>query len=208
MLRRYNWRSSSLGKNQVLKEQKDRIKQNFKSIGTVSLVLGMILGCSSQVDPEVVQFVNEVKSKKTTFKNTLPEFPRPKSFKYSASPLRDPFQPFSSPKADVAPAPSNQTAGPDQNRAREPLEAYPLDSLQMVGTLERAGEFFALVKDNIGTVHMAKVGEYIGQNSGKIEKINDLMIEVKEWLTNGKGGWREHVATLPMVETQSSPQKQ
>jgi len=88
--------------------------------------------------------------------------------------------------------------GPDLNRPREALEAFPLDSLQMVGTIERDGIFFALLKNTSDNIYRVSVGNYVGQNSGKIEKINAIEIGIKEWLSNGKGGWREHVLTIPL----------
>ncbi len=167
-------------------------------IVVILFVQAMLYGCSTHVDDDVVEFVQEIKSRKTQAIEPLPPFPHAENFKYKATDLRDPFEPFSAPKAEANPG--YQAGGPDLNRAREPLEAFPLDSLLMVGTLEREGDFFALIKDNTGIVHTAQIGNYVGQNSGKIQKINDSMIEVREWLPNGKGGFKEHLTILPLIK--------
>src|SRR5262249_7526860 len=112
-----------------------------------------------------------------------------------------PFVPYSIPNSAVNV--KSSPGGPDLNRSREALESFPLDSLQMVGTIEREGVFFALLKNAAGNIYRASVGNYVGQNSGKIEKINATEITVKEWLSNGKGGWQEHMLTIPLLNKSS-----
>jgi len=169
----------------------------LKGIVIILFLQSMLYGCSTHVDDEVVDFVQEVKNRKSQAIEKLPPFRRPQIVKYKATEFRDPFEPFSAPKAEASPT-QEKTPTPDLNRQREPLEFFPLDSLEMVGSLERDGNFFALIKDNTGIIHTAKVGEYIGQNSGKIERINESFMLIKELLGNGKGGYREHVSILPL----------
>jgi type IV pilus assembly protein PilP len=156
----------------------------------------MLSGCAPKVEEEVVRFVKETKEKKSKYMSKIPKFPEIVSFQYKAFEFRDPFVPYSTPIAETNV--SLYQGGPDLNRPREALEAFPLDSLQMVGTIERDGIFFALLKNTSGNMYRVNVGNYVGQNSGKIEKINATEIAVKEWLSNGKGGWREHVLTIPL----------
>ena len=52
------------------------------------------------------------------------------------------------------------------NRRKEPLEAYPLDSMSMVGSVDKQGQPFALLRvDNL--LYQVKVGDYLGQNYGR-----------------------------------------
>lgn len=166
--------------------------------GTFILIFitAMLSGCAPQVDEDVVKFVKETKERKSKYVSKVPKIPERVSFQYKAFEFRDPFVPYSTPSAETSV--SSYPGGPDLNRPREALEAFPLDSLQMVGTIEREGIFFALLKNTSGNVYRATVGNYVGQNSGKIEKINATEITVKEWLSNGKGGWREHIQTIPL----------
>lgn len=159
---------------------------------------GLQQGCTEQTDASVVEFVADVKRQKTGQIEPLPVFQAPKAFKFTATKLRDPFEPFVTSLAVTKPGVRNEES-PDLNRPREFLEQFPLDSLKMVGTLERDGEFFALLKGSNNSLYRVNVGEYIGQNSGKIEKITDKTIEVKEWLSDGKGGWREHWVVIRLA---------
>jgi len=162
-------------------------------------MLLMLCGCSSNVDSDVVEFVKKTKNRKFDRVGDLPEFPHANKFKYMANELRNPFEPFTTSTAEIKIRPVE--GGPDLNRPREPLENYAIDTLHMVGTLERDGQFYALLKDANGIIHRVNVGNYIGQNSGKIEKINETEMEVKEWLVDAKGGWKEHTATLDLVKS-------
>jgi type IV pilus assembly protein PilP len=168
-----------------------------QSIALMVMLL-MLSGCTSNVDSDVVEFVKKTKNQKSDRTGDLPEFPHANKFKYKASDLRNPFEPFTISTAETKIKPME--GGPDLNRPREPLEHYAIDTLHMVGTLERDGQFYALLKDANGIIHRVSVGNYIGQNSGKIEKINETEMEVKEWLVDTKGGWKEHTETLDLVK--------
>lgn len=161
----------------------------------------MLSACAPKVDENVIEFVKKTKSQKSNYVSKVPKVPQMTSFQYTAFAFRDPFLPYSTPTAEASITPSQ--GGPDLNRPREALEAFPLDSLQMVGTIERDGIFFALLKNAAGNIYRASVGNYVGQNSGKIEKINASEITVKEWLSNGKNGWREHLLTIPLLNKSS-----
>lgn len=158
-------------------------------------------GCAPTVDDNVIEFVKKTKTQKSNYVSKVPKVLQMPSFQYTAFEFRDPFLPYATPTAEVSILPAQ--GGPDLNRPREALEAFPLDSLQMVGTIERDGIFYALLKNAAGNVYRVSVGNYVGQNSGKIEKINETEVAVKEWLSNGKGGWREHLLTIPLLNKSS-----
>lgn len=163
----------------------------------------LLAGCQPEPENKIVEFIQKTKNEKMPYQAVLPNFPKPTRFQYAASDFRNPFEAIFIPKsADNTETPT----GPDLKRVREALEAYPLDSLSMVGTLERQGIFYVLLKDKTGSIHRANVGSYIGQNSGQIEKINDEETEIKEWLEDGKGGWREHRVTIPLVHLKEKQQ--
>jgi type IV pilus assembly protein PilP len=117
-------------------------------------------------------------------------------FPYTAFELRDPFAPFSEDEN----APSGGGAGPkpDPDRPHEYLESYPLDSLDMVGTLGIVDNLTALVKDPDGVVHRLEPGNYLGQNDGQITAIFEDRIELVELVSNGNGGWIERPASIAL----------
>ena len=101
--------------------------------------------------------------------------------------------------AKLKPSSSNALK-PDIDRRREPLEAYPLDALKMVGTLEKPGLTFALLQAD-RTVFQIKVGNYIGQNFGKVTKVTESAVELKEIVQDAAGDWVERNAKLELQET-------
>ena len=129
-----------------------------------------------------------------------PEFKVYKAFSYSAAGLRSPFEP----PTDVELTPLAQKRSnvkPDLNRPKEVLEQYGIDSLSMVGTLERpGGVLFALVRDPDSGLHRVKVGNYIGRNFGKIVSVTPSKVDVIEIVSDGQDGWVERPRTLVLRE--------
>jgi type IV pilus assembly protein PilP len=89
---------------------------------------------------------------------------------------------------------------PDARRAREYLEQFPLDTLEMVGTLTIEGGYYGLVQTMDNLVHRVQVGNYIGQNDGRIVAIDDTEIRVVEIVPDGIGGYMERSATIGLGE--------
>ena len=131
----------------------------------------------------------------------LPEFAPFETHLYEASGERDPFTPpvYSAPNRQVAKT-SGSGIQPDYNRPREPLESEPLDSLRMVGTLERRSNSWALVRMSDSTIHRVKPGNFMGQNHGKIVQITESELELTEIVPDGLGGWMERQAALALSE--------
>ncbi len=119
---------------------------------------------------------------------------------YTAQELPDPFGPA---KIILATKGQGQGGGgglkPDLNRPKEPLEAYPLESLKMVGSLEQAKQTFALVKADVG-LYRVRVGNYMGQNFGVITKISESEITLRELIQDSGGDWAERESSLLLQE--------
>jgi type IV pilus assembly protein PilP len=115
------------------------------------------------------------------------------TFTYNDQDKRDPFSP--------SPDELNQTNGPrpDEGRAREPLEAYSLDSLRMVGTIGMGATMEALIKDPGGVIHRVHKNEYMGQNYGRITAVSSDHVDLVELVSNGNGGWMERPASIALV---------
>ncbi|HLE68026.1 MAG TPA: pilus assembly protein PilP [Burkholderiales bacterium] len=131
--------------------------------------------------------------------------PLPQVKPYEAVPYRgegqvDPFRPE---RINVAQVGGAAVAGsgrrPDMDRPREPLEAFPLESISMVGTLTRGKEFFALVKAGANLFRVRK-GNYMGQNFGVITGVDDNQIALKELIQEGGGDWVERASSLQLQE--------
>jgi type IV pilus assembly protein PilP len=161
------------------------------AFATLAMLLGLA-ACSGQGDLHA--WVAQVKARTGAPLPPLPVVKTFETFLYQDQDKRDPFEP-------APPEASAQiTAGPhpDQNRPREPLEAFPLDSLKMVGTIGSKGNIEALVKDPQGVIHQVRLGEYMGQNYGHVTQVTTSEVDLVELVPNGSGGWMERDASVAL----------
>jgi len=161
----------------------------------VALVL-LLGGCSDQNMGDLQNYVSDVKSKRGLIE-PLPEFQPVQQFAYSTDDIKDPFTTW---KSEVVPVGDNKAGdmAPDNQRPREELESYPLDTLRMMGTLEMKDVRWGLVKASDGIVYRVKTGNYMGQNFGKITAIESDRIALIEIIPNGLGGWERREASLTL----------
>lgn len=152
-----------------------------------------VSACSNNND-DLYTFIKDTKATHVGSVKPIPQFEPYKNFTYSADKLRDPFEP------SVDLQQKQKTAAnslrPDRNRPREPLESFPLDTLSMVGILEQKKNLWGLIKDPQGIVHRVQVGNYIGQNEGRITEITDTDIRLNEIVPDGIGGYIERDASI------------
>jgi type IV pilus assembly protein PilP len=132
----------------------------------------------------------------------LPQVRPYEPFTYNAFDLADPFKP-----RKIEPVKGGSKLAPDLNRRKEPLEAYPLESLQMVGTLQRGKNTYALVRTTDKDVYQVKVGNYMGQNFGVIISIGDGDIQLKELVQDGAGDWTERTSTLQLADADTRQER-
>jgi len=88
----------------------------------------------------------------------------------------------------------------DTTRVPEFLEGFPLDSLKMVGTVEKDKKLWALIKIPDGAIQSVKTGNYMGQNYGKIISITDASMQLKETVPNGLGGYKERDISIELSQ--------
>lgn len=163
----------------------------FAAIMTAVVLLG---GCTRGTD-DLHQWVAKVNARKGAPLPPLPVVKTFETFIYKDQDKRDPFGP--GPQLDQHRA----TAGPrpDENRPKQPLEAYALDSLKMVGTIGAGKGMVALIKDPSGVIHQIHDGNYMGQNYGRVTKIAEDHVNLVELVPSG-GGWTERKARIALGE--------
>jgi type IV pilus assembly protein PilP len=126
----------------------------------------------------------------------IPPFQAYEPFEYNAYDLQDPFFPRKVGRATDDPkAP--------KPRPSQPLEAYPLESLTMVGTLSKEGVIYALIRVPNREIYQVGVGNYMGQNYGKIISISETEIQLNELVQDGAGDWSDRANSLRLVESDS-----
>ena len=160
----------------------------------------VLTGCSDDGMNDLRQFVEEAKTKRGHVE-PLPEFPPVETYAYTADKLKDPFASWRS-EVKTAQKTGSDVSGirPDENRRKEILENFPLDTLRMMGTLEFKKAIWGLVKAPDGIVYRVKPGNYLGQNYGKILEVQEKKIILSEIVPNGLGGWEERQAALTVNE--------
>jgi type IV pilus assembly protein PilP len=168
----------------------------MKRLTFASVLIPLLLtACGGEPYEDLKQFVKDSDSLPRGRIEPLPEVKPYEPVAYNAFELSDPFRPR---KVEQAKGGGGLT--PDLNRRKEALEAYPLDNLRMVGTLEQGRGIFALVRTPDNTLYRVKQGNYIGQNFGFITQITDSSVTLKEIVQDGTGDWSERVSTLQLLE--------
>ena len=169
---------------------------------TSALALGVLLllaGCGSDID-ELQQWMDQ---QRREVQPTVQPISPPKKFDPQPYSVAEAVEPFSTQKLSVALKQDvkqpNSLLAAEMSRRKEPLEAYPLDSMSMVGSVVRAGRPYALLRvDNL--LYQVKAGDYLGQNFGKITKITETDIALREIVQDAAGEWIERPSTLQLQE--------
>ena len=158
----------------------------------VALVLG---GCSSELE-ELKGFVRDSEKGLPRRIDPLPAVKPFEPFAYEGFDLPDPFKPrkLTPPKEGAAGG-----IAPDLNRRKEPLEAFPLEQLKMVGTLSQGKDTYAIVRAD-KTLYRVKKGNYMGQNFGLMSDVTESEIKLKEIVQDSAGDWAERQSVLPLLE--------
>jgi type IV pilus assembly protein PilP len=125
----------------------------------------------------------------------LPQIKPYEPFNYEAFNMPDPFKP-----RKLTPAGGGGGPQPDLSRPKEPLEAYSLETLKMVGVVTKKGSTHAVVSTPDKGVYHVHVGNYMGQNFGLITKITESEIDLKEIVQDSAGDWTERTSALTLQE--------
>jgi type IV pilus assembly protein PilP len=166
-------------------------------------VLAGVGGCGSSKEDDVRQWMAEERNQA---KPKLAPIPEPKKFKPESYVNVSAVEPFSKEKLTQAlKRESSQSASngalvaPELARRKEPLEVFPIDTMNLVGTIVKAGAPVALVKvDKL--LYQVKVGNYLGLNYGKVLRISETEVTLREIVQDVAGEWTERVATLQLQE--------
>ncbi len=164
----------------------------------IAIALSLLLGACGEQYSDLRQFVKDSENLPRGRIPPLPEAKPYEPFEYAAYDLTDPFKP-----RKIEPSKTATKSGglqPDFNRRKEPLEAYPLENLKMVGTLQQKKDMFGLVKTPDNNLFRVRAGNFLGQNFGRITDISDSAIKLKELVQDSGGDWKEEERALQLQE--------
>jgi type IV pilus assembly protein PilP len=167
-----------------------------------SVLLTCLSGCGNDDFSDLNQYIAKVKAEPKGRIQPLPEIKPVEPFIFNPKDLRDPFKPLVQPEQqDAVPGLSNGGGlKPDTTRRKEELEAFPLETLKMVGTVTMKSKLWGLVRADDGTIYRVQVGNHMGKNYGKIISISADKIELMEIVPDKPGKWREQKTSLELTE--------
>ena len=173
---------------------------NLRPLAPLAAAL-LLAACDGEQYSDLKAELNE---KTKDFRGRVEPLPQVKPYEpvpYTAEGIVDPFRPD---RIDVAGGPRAPRSdpnrpSPDLNRPKEPLEAFPLESIQMLGTISQNRETFALVKAG-PNLYRIKKGNYLGLNFGVVTTIDEAQINLKELVQDGQGEWVERTSALQLLE--------
>jgi type IV pilus assembly protein PilP len=167
---------------------------------TATALAAFALAACSNDQQELAQWMDQ---QRREVKPSVQPLSPPKKFNPQAYTALSGVEPFSNQKLTVAlkqeARQPNSLLSAELNRRKEPLEAYPLDSMSMVGSVTKAGRPYALLRvDNL--LYQVKQGDHLGQNYGKITKISETDVALREIVQDAAGEWIERTSALQLQE--------
>jgi type IV pilus assembly protein PilP len=168
-------------------------------LAAAAVAVMLMQGCAADQD-ELQQWMEQ---QRRDVKPSVEALSPPKKFIPQAYVALSNVEPFSSQKLTVAlkqeARQPNSLLAAEINRRKEALEAYPIDSMSMVGSVVRGGRPYALLRvDNL--LYQVKPGDYLGQNYGKIIKISETDVAFREIVQDAAGEWIERMSALQLQE--------
>jgi type IV pilus assembly protein PilP len=169
----------------------------------VVLVAVVLSGCGASGEDELRQWMSEQRS--AVHPRVIP-LVEPKKFIPQAYTQENAIDPFNLQKLTQAlKRDSTQSVAntaliaPELSRRKEALEAYPVDSMVMVGSLHKLGQPVALIRiDNL--LYQVRVGNHLGLNYGLVTKIDESEVSLREIVQDPTGDWVERPASLVLQE--------
>jgi type IV pilus assembly protein PilP len=175
----------------------------YRRVGACAALIAVLAGCSSSGQEELQQWMTEQRNQT---KPKVQPIPEPKKFTpqaYTQEAATDPFSNLKLTEAlkrDSSQVSANAAlVAPELARRKEPLESFPLDSMSMVGSLIKQGQPVALVKVDT-LLYQVRVGNYLGQNYGRITKVGETEVSLREIVQDAGGEWIERTAKLQLQE--------
>jgi len=170
------------------------LKATIIAVAAVCLLSGCGRTISSTPGeaPNLNSWLDEVRARPAPPLEPLPVMQQFESFEYSAQNLRDPFSDRWISES------GNGGLRPDPNRRKEPMEAFPLDGLNMVGSIGAGSGLVALVLGPDKVTYRVRPGMYMGQSDGRVTSVHEDRIELVELVPDGAGGWLERPASIAL----------
>jgi len=182
-----------------LRARSSQGSQRSRQAASLAMLLALLAGCDSDTQ-ELTAWMDQ---QRREARPSVPPLAAPKKFDPVPYGNAQQVDPFSLQKLSVAlkqeSRQPNSLLAAEMNRRKEPLESFPLDAMGMVGSVSKAGRPFALLRvDNL--LYQVKTGDYLGQNFGRVLKVTETEVSLREIVQDAAGEWTERNATLQLQE--------
>lgn len=174
------------------------------STGLALILAALLAGCGDSDVQEVRQWMKEVDA---TTQPAVKPLAEPKTFvpfAYAALEQPDPFNPNKL-LTELAKARPGSGEQPDMGRRKEFLEGFPLDTMKMVGTLQKGGVVYGLLQID-RTLYQVRTGQHLGQNFGRITAVSEDAVTIRELVQDAAGDWVERTSKLELQDSKESTQ--
>ena len=162
------------------------------TLAAVALAVLVLAGCGPSEDEGLQQWMTQTRAAKAPPPDPLPEVKPYVPREYAGTKSPEPFA-----QTKIGELNKTMSESPEAGRRHEPLEDYPLENFKMLGMLKKNGETYGVVRvDN--KIHHVKVGQYLGQSYGRVVRINDQEIVLRELVREGVSDWKEKMTSLKL----------
>jgi len=173
-----------------------RLTQRFPGtlhvLAAATLVAVALAGCGQNEEDGLRQWMSQTRAAKAPPPEALPDVKPYTPREYGGRTSPEPFA-----QTKIGELNKTMSESPEAGRRHEPLEDYPLENFRMLGMLKKNGETYGVVRvDN--KIHHVKVGQYLGQSYGRVVRISDQEIVLRELVREGVSDWKEKMTSLKL----------
>lgn len=171
--------------------------------GATLLILLAVSAALSGCEGDTQELQTWMDQQRREVRVSVPPLEPPKRFDPVPYASNDAADPFSSQKLSVAikleTRATNAVFARELNRRKEPLESFPLDAMSMVGSVSKGGVPFALLKvDQL--LYQVRTGDYLGQNYGRVVRVTETEVTLREIVQDAVGEWIERPGSLQLQD--------
>lgn len=164
--------------------------------------VSMLASCSNSAQEDLQHWMT---NQRAQIKPTVAPIGEPKKFTPQAYTEGNSYEPFNIEKLtqalrrDTSQTVNSALITPELSRRKESLESIPLDTMVMVGSLNRTGQPVALIKAD-KLLYQVRLGNHLGLNYGRVTNITETDLVLREVVQDANGDWVERMASLQLQE--------
>ena len=173
---------------------------NKRILALTAIAAAALAGCGGEQYGDLKEELNALTKDMRGKVDALPVVKPYEPVPYQVADLPDPFGSAKFDLVTKGASTSTSKFKPDETRPKEPLEAFSLESLKMVGTLQQGKETYALIRADL-SLYRIKSGNYMGQNFGLVTEVSENEVKLRELVQDASGDWTERISAIQLQES-------